>query len=90
MITCTPSFSPTASEPLLHGVEAARLGRERHQHGHRENGTLAENGLADVVDVSLAFGERRHNRRDDAAAILAQNGDDALHGCSLSRGGFCL
>ena len=62
---------------LLHRVEVGDLGIERGQHGHRED--VVQNGLADVVDVRAARGKRGGNLRDDAAAVLAQNGDYTLH-----------
>ena len=67
--------------PLLHGVEVGLFRIERSEHRHRED--VVQDGLADVVDVRAAFRKHHRHRRDDAAAILAQNRDNALHGCTF-------
>ena len=67
-------------QALLHGVEVGDGRIQRHHHGHGEHAALAENRLGDVVDVGAAVGQRRGDGSHHAGAVLAKDGDDALHG----------
>lgn len=62
---------------FLHGVEVGGFGIQRGQHGHGED--AVQDSLADVVDVRVAGGQRGGHGCHNAAAVLAQDGDDALH-----------
>jgi len=48
-----------------------------HEHDHREH--AAEDGLGDVEDVDVDSGEGDADSRDDAHAVLADDGDDGMH-----------
>ena len=47
------------------------------QHDHREHS--AEDGLGDVEDVDVDACESNADSRDDAHAVLADDGDDGMH-----------
>lgn len=48
-----------------------------HEHDHGEH--AAQNGLGDVEDVDIDGGESNADARDDAHAVVADDGDDGMH-----------
>ena len=51
-----------------------------HEHDHGEH--AAEDGLADVEDVDVDARERDADSRDDADAVVPDDGDDCMHNSS--------